>query len=169
MDQFCYAAVTVYVWTEKERKAHIRLPSLSSERLWHLCWSEVLLLYTSPSFITPYSNGIFPSVFRRIQRLHNSLFWRLDSSVRANMRLSLCVCANLCGPSLSRVGPRMQASLSQCECLCFKLTSQHTRARSHSPTYKGLSVGVWKCITVSSPRTWRDRCERLVAAPGIGG
>lgn len=148
---------------------HICPAILSCELLWQLCRTQELPLLTSSSFITPHSNGIFLSVFRHI---HNSLVWRPDSpmSVRANTHVSLWICVG----HLSAAGePLVQAILKLCECLGIKLPSHHTHMHTHphtrTHTHKGLSVLLPKCITVSFPRTWRDRCERLQAVSGIGG
>lgn len=94
---------------------------------------------------------------------HSSDALTAPMRVYATLCDSLCSCMNLCGPSLSCES--QSALLNMCECLCIKLSSTiHTHTRTH----KGLSVWLQKCITVSFPRTWRDRCESLVAVSGIG-
>lgn len=122
--------------------------------------SELPLL-TSPSFITPYLNGIFPSVFRRIQRLHNSLVWRVDSSVQNYECLTEFLCDFVWAV---HVGVRMEAFVNPCVCLGINLPSHHTHT-----TNKGLSVPLhskmYHCFFL---RTWQDRCKRLVVAAASG-
>ena len=60
--QISFVCVTVYVWTRIERPwggTYLPLSGLSGGRLRRLGPTEEILLLTSSSFITSYSNGIF--------------------------------------------------------------------------------------------------------------
>lgn len=147
-----HAGVSIYVWGGKTwhwGDGTCRPP-------WPLQWATVASL-SELGARTPHFSLIYhslqqwnlPSMFRRILQLHNSLSWRFDSSVHTNMCVSLSFWWICVGQLSAAYG---------CRHFWF---SVHT--------HKGLSVLLWKCITVSFPWTWRDRCERLVAASGMGG
>lgn len=143
-----------------EVTAHVCLPGLCSGWLW--CRSEELLLLTSPSFITPYSNGIFPSVFRHIHQLHSSLFCRFDSPyecVCVWICVTHCVPASICVGHLSAVclSLCMQALLNHlCECPCIKLRS-HYHTNGFLFHYKNVSQFLFRGRDGTGVKGWWQR------------